>query len=156
MAFGRAMTEPSQPTPSLAPWDSEQYRAALARLDSLEHQVYKSPSTSAPSLVDRRSCLCSSLEVPALTYQQISSLRFAIPSLVTPLLRSDTTKAQAFMDIRKAAMSATQGTSKLKHDWSDERTTQILDRAKESEKKNPDLSLGREDAVFDEKVENDG
>ena len=60
------------------------------------------------------------------------------------------------MDIRKAAMSATQGTSKLKHDWSDERTTQILDRAKESEKKNPDLSLGREDAVFDEKVENDG
>ena len=48
------------------------------------------------------------------------------------------------MEIKKAAVESDAGVKKLKEDWTDEKTKEILTRARDSEKKDPDLGRSRE------------
>ena len=79
---------------------------------------------------------------------KLDSLRSTLPNLVSPLIKPQTSKAQLFADIKAAATASTGQLSTFRNDWNSEKTQQMITKARESEKKDPDLSKGQGVANF--------
>ncbi|CAK3918514.1 Hypothetical predicted protein [Lecanosticta acicola] len=95
--------------------------------------------------------------------EQIESLRDAIPSVVRPLTRPITNKPQAYAQIKKAAVGATDELNAFRENWMSEKTQSLLVRSKESYEKDDDLGKanqvarwGWEDYVPAEDVRDEG
>lgn len=76
------------------------------------------------------------------------ALRATIPSLISPLARPNTTKAEAFGALKKSAVAAVTDVKAFRSQWSSQQTQQILARAKDSESQDHDLSAGRDIPVY--------
>lgn len=83
-----------------------------------------------------------------LTSLQLDTLRSTVPTLVSPLIKPQTSKAQMFAEVKKSAVTTTSQLSAFRDDWNSEQTQQILTKAQESEQKDPDLSKAEEVARF--------
>lgn len=83
-----------------------------------------------------------------LTPLQLDTLRSAIPTLVSPLIKPQTSKGQMFAQVKKSAVITTSQLAAFRDDWNSEQTQQILATAQESEQKDPDLSKVEEVARF--------
>lgn len=59
-----------------------------------------------------------------------------------------TSKSQAFVEIKKAAVSTKSNLREFREDWQSERTREILERARESESRDADLGPAREVGVY--------
>jgi len=112
-------------------WQAGNYEHALAHLDQIQAQVGSilTPHSLATIWSD--------------TYHQIDTLRSTLPNLVAPLMTPQTNKAQMFAEIRKTAITSTDGLKQLRDDFTSEQTRDMFARARESEAKDGDLSKGR-------------
>ncbi|KAK4547796.1 hypothetical protein LTR36_000754 [Oleoguttula mirabilis] len=72
--------------------------------------------------------------------QQLDGLRSSIPSLVTPLLRPNASKAHMFAEVAKSAVQSTDDLKAFRDNWTSGQTQQILARSKESLDGDGDLS----------------
>lgn len=68
--------------------------------------------------------------------------------LVAPLVQLATSKAQMFVEVRKAALHATESISAFRDDWSSEQTQQLFAKSKQSYEENGDLSKAGEVARY--------
>ncbi|KAF2843266.1 hypothetical protein M501DRAFT_924199 [Patellaria atrata CBS 101060] len=73
---------------------------------------------------------------------QIQDLRFAIASLIQPLISSPATPEQLFHDFSQAGIQRTKDISDFKATWADQQTQDIFRAAKESEQRSKNLSGG--------------
>lgn len=111
-------TETSQPTQqSLEPWSKTELESALAHLERLQ--------------------------------DQIDSLRSAIPEVVRPLyIRGDgykpRTKADVLIDVRKSAVQRAESLRTFAEAWESDDTKRVLERARESESRDANLSRSEE------------
>lgn len=76
------------------------------------------------------------------------ALRATIPSLISPLARPNTTKAEAFGSLKKAAVAAVTDVKAFRSQWSSQATQEILAKAKGSESHDHDLSAGKDIPVY--------
>lgn len=83
-----------------------------------------------------------------LTSLQLDTLRSTVPTLVSPLTQPQASKAQMFAKVKKSAITTTSQLSAFRDNWNSEPTQQILTKAQESERKDPDLSKAEEVARF--------
>lgn len=109
------------------PMDAPQLESALAHLDRLQRQV--------------RNLSCFVDLIISLTIWQLDTLRTTLPSLVAPLARPATSKAQMFAGVRKAAVQSTSDLNRFREEWTSEQTQGLLARGRES------LGEVREDAA---------
>ena len=79
---------------------------------------------------------------------QIDSLRSTIPSLVAPLVRAATSKAQLFADVRKSALQTTDNLNTFRDQWTSEQTHELFARSRQSVEKDGDLSKGEDVAKY--------
>lgn len=127
MSEAKATIEESQQ------WDVGQCEAALAHLERLQEQV---PTALSPKVFF------------VLTLCQLDGLRTTMPSLVAPLIRPNESKAQMYAEIKKAAVQSTDGLKTFRTDWTSEETQQLLERSKESLRKDGDLSKANDVAHY--------
>ena len=108
-------------------WEAPQYEAALAHLERLQEQVrgHQRPTNNAPG---------------ANNHLQLENLRSAVPSIVAPLVRPATSKAQLFADVRKSAIQSTDDLKTFREQWTSEQTQQLFARSRQSLEKDGDLS----------------
>lgn len=67
---------------------------------------------------------------------------------MSPLIKAHTSKAELFAEIKSTATESTGQLATFRNDWNSEKTEQIISKARESERKDPDLSKGQEVANF--------
>ena len=79
---------------------------------------------------------------------QIDGLRSTIPSLVAPLVRPGTSKAQIFAELKKSATESNDDIKALREQWNSEQTQNLLTMAKESMQKDGDLTKARDVAKY--------
>lgn len=80
--------------------------------------------------------------------EQIDGLRSTISSLVTPLSRPQTSKAQLFATVRKSAVQSTDDLKAFRESWTAEQMQELFDRSRASLEKDGDLSKAREVARY--------
>ncbi|TKA26141.1 hypothetical protein B0A50_04638 [Salinomyces thailandicus] len=80
--------------------------------------------------------------------EQLDTLRSAIPSHVTPLLRPGTSKSQMFAEVKKAALQSRAAMKAFRDDWSSEQTQQLLARSRESLQRDGDCGRAGEVARY--------
>ncbi|KAK4956517.1 hypothetical protein LTR10_006044 [Elasticomyces elasticus] len=80
--------------------------------------------------------------------EQVDGLRSALPSCVTPLLHSDSSRQQMFTNVKKAAVASSNDLKTLRESWASEETQQLLSRSKESLRKDGDLSKANDVARY--------
>jgi hypothetical protein len=117
--------------------DVKSLEQSLARLEGLQTQVRYKPH--------RRTVRHSTY---SLTILQLDSLRSTVPTLVSPLIRPQTSKAQMFAEVKNSAVTTASQLTAFRNDWNSEQTQQIFSKAQESAQKDPDLSKAEEVARF--------
>ena len=104
--------------------------ASLAHLERLQTQVrHTSPTCHG---------------VNALTIRQLDTLRSTVPSLVSPLIKPQSSKAQMFAEVKKSAVTTTSQLAAFRNDCNSVQTQQMFTKAQESEQRDPDLSKSEE------------
>lgn len=110
--------------------------ASLAHLERLQTQVRHNSS------------ILHHTNTNPLTSLQLDTLRSTVPTLVSPLIKPQTSKAQMFAEVKKSAVTTTGQLTAFRDNWNSEQTQQIFAKAQESEQKDSDLSKAEEVARF--------
>nr|POF03798.1 hypothetical protein CFP56_21554 [Quercus suber] len=74
---------------------------------------------------------------------QIDNMRSTIPSIISPLFQPSSTKAVMFIDLKKAAVQATDDLKRFRQTWKDENAQSYFRRATESLEKDSNLEVAK-------------